>query len=108
LSLAARAGHLTTVKLLLDEEVNRACRAQFTDWPVTTIRAMDNNTTAIESMTMLTSEQIKFVEDAKKTIVNQTDNNGCTPLISAAGQYHREVVTYLLQEGSILCFLHLP
>ena len=109
MSLAARAGHLTTLKLLLDEEVNRACRAQFPDWPVTTtIRDIGSNAAADESMTtaasvfsVLTSEQTKFVEDAKKAIVNQTDGNGCTPLITAAGQYHREVVTYLLQEGSI-------
>ena len=109
LSLAARAGHLTTLKLLLDEEVNRACRAQFPDWPVTTtIRDMGSNaaadeptTTAASMFSVLTSEQTKFVEDAKKAIVNQTDGNGCTPLITAAGQYHREIVTYLLQEGSI-------
>ena len=105
MSLAARAGHLTTLKLLLEEEVNRACRAQFPDWPATTIRDIGNNKSTIESTTtsasVLTSEQAKFVEDAKKAIVNQTDGNGCTPLITAAGQYHREVITYLLQEGCI-------
>ena len=109
LSLAARAGHLSTVKLLLDEEVLRACRKQFSDWTATTTRYVDNvNANVDESTTpaaMLTSEQAKFVEDTMKSIVNQTDGNGCTPLITAAGQYHREVVTYLLQEGNVYPFL---
>ena len=106
LSLAARAGHLTTLKLLLDEEVLRACRAQFTDWPTRTTKDTDNTkvvesaTEAATATTILTSEQAQFVEDVKKAVVNQTDGNGCTPLITAAGQYHREVVTFLLQEGS--------
>jgi len=74
-SLAARSGHLSTVALLLQEQVQRSLPA---DAPPTAVAA------------------------ATRAIVNQQDRNGCTALISAAGQAHREMVAYLLREGADL------
>jgi len=74
-SLAARSGHLSTVALLLQEHVQRSLPA-------------DAPPTAVAEVT--------------RAIVNQQDRNGCTALISAAGQAHREMVAYLLREGADL------
>ena len=75
-SLAARSGHLSTCELLLHEQLIRSLPA--------------SNVDAASSAA------------ARRAIVNQQDRNGCTALVSAAGQAHRDMVTYLLGEGADL------
>jgi ankyrin repeat protein len=80
-SLAARAGHLATVKLLLEAEVAESMAAA-------TVAGSE--------------QQAKQRRDLVVAVINQQDRNGCTSLIHASGQHHRDVVTFLLQQGADL------
>ena len=80
-SLAARAGHLTTVKLLLEAEVPQ-CKE------------------GVEGSEQQRDAERRLVSRA--AVINQQDRNGCTSLIHAAGQHRRDVVKFLLQQGADL------
>lgn len=77
-SLAARAGFLTTVKLLLAAEI-----------PESIVSAKE-------------FEQQQQIKQRLVAVINQQDRNGCTSLIHASGQHHRDVVAFLLEQGADL------